>query len=445
MAEEKLSSDQKECIKIRLQNGEYAKYLSKEYGVSLALIYRIWRPKKYPRYNGKRENIGFCRFCGKILKGKLPSAKVCDDACKQNYKRLGKKNKEVRFKNKTLLLSKEHWTGTKFGFLSIIDTPDLPKSWRRYSNIKVTAQCDCGKITTPTFCDLSRGTTQSCGFCRTQTSRESNDLFATVASIFPDAQKSVRGVLVEHPLMEFDIWIPSRKMAVEYHGLLWHSSFVPSGINKDRDFRKFLYCQEKGIRLLQIYSDDWKQRRPLFVCLLNRLANTAYGKRVYKTKAVEITHKEAQTFLNDNHYLSGSAVRGSLYAGLRTRKNELVSVSVFRQTPTGWDWTRHAVKCGIRLWNAAEKSLNFALSLLGNVVITTFSDNRVHTGNMYEKLGFEHRGFVRQSYEYTNGRIRRHKFAFRVPAGENEEQIAAAKGWYRIYDSGKNRWVLNPS
>ena len=57
---------------------------------------------------------------------------------------------------------------------------------------------------------------------------------------------------------ELDIWIPSIRTAIEFNGLEWHSE----ARSKDslRDFKKHLICSSRGIRLIQIFSDEnWKQ------------------------------------------------------------------------------------------------------------------------------------------------------------------------------------------
>jgi len=445
MAQEKLDKEKKEKIKKRLQAGESYKSLAQEFNVSICLIYRIWKSKKYPRYKGRTSNTRCCQFCDKPLEGKFVTAKVCNAACKTNYSRRGPLNGgDLKSKKIHQLHPKEHWIGQRFGHLEVIDSPELPVAWRLKSNLHILLKCDCGEITYPFFSDVARGTTQSCGKCRyDKDSTESDDLFNAVKQIFPDSERGVKGVLNGNPAMEFDIWIPSKNLAIEYHGLFWHSVCTSPLCNKDRDFRKFILSSAQGIRLIQIYSDDWKKRKPLFLDLLYRFKDRSCGKRVYSCTAQNIKSTEAQAFLDENHYLSGTTVRGTVYVGVKDRKGILLAVSVFRRSGKGWEWIRHAVKCGVRLWNAGEKCLNFFLKQTGSTSIKTFSDNRVHTGKMYNDLGFENDGPVRQSYEYTNGRVRRHKKAFIVPSGINEEEAAAKQGWYRVYDSGKTRWVLN--
>jgi len=79
---------------------------------------------------------------------------------------------------------------------------------------------------------------------------------------------------------------------------------------------------------------------------------------------------------------------------------------------------------------------------MGFEKILTFSDNRFHTGEMYEKIGFKFEKELKPDYSYTDGKHRISKYALRVKSGINEEKNARDLGWYRIWDSGKKRFSL---
>jgi hypothetical protein len=109
-------------------------------------------------------------------------------------------------------------------------------------------------------------------------------------------------------------------------------------------------------------------------------------------------------------------------------------------------WHRACWDHRYKTWNPHEKALNISIPLLkamGFTRIITFSDNRFHTGNLYEKLGFVFEKNLDPEYSYTNGNSRVSKYTMRVEAGRNEKLEAEAKGWYRIWDSGKKRYSLS--
>ena len=63
-------------------------------------------------------------------------------------------------------------------------------------------------------------------------------------------------------------------------------------------------------------------------------------------------------------------------------------------------------------------------------------------------------GITAPSYEYTKGKVRHHKFNFRrqhlarhladkFDASLSESENMKQAGWYKIYDCGKQRWVMH--
>lgn len=63
---------------------------------------------------------------------------------------------------------------------------------------------------------------------------------------------------------ELDIYLPHRKLAIEYNGTYWHSK-VP----KDYHLKKSLLCREKGIRLIHIYGfENFEEQLSLLTYLI---------------------------------------------------------------------------------------------------------------------------------------------------------------------------------
>lgn len=69
---------------------------------------------------------------------------------------------------------------------------------------------------------------------------------------------------------EIDILIPKLKLAIEFNGDYWHST-------KHKQYWEHLHktknCEAKGIRLIQIWEDEWKNNRLyveyVLLCYLN--------------------------------------------------------------------------------------------------------------------------------------------------------------------------------
>jgi hypothetical protein len=105
---------------------------------------------------------------------------------------------------------------------------------------------------------------------------------------------------------ELDILVPSKNLAIEYCGLYWHGE-ISGGKNSSYHYNKMKLCNDKGIRLITIFEDEYKDS-PLPV--KSRIQN-ALGiglERIYarKCEVREITSKESNYFLN-LHHLQGKS------------------------------------------------------------------------------------------------------------------------------------------
>ena len=56
---------------------------------------------------------------------------------------------------------------------------------------------------------------------------------------------------------ELDIYIPEKKIAIEYNGLYWHSE--AAGKNREYHHEKWNECQKKNIELVSIWEDKWNE------------------------------------------------------------------------------------------------------------------------------------------------------------------------------------------
>ena len=58
---------------------------------------------------------------------------------------------------------------------------------------------------------------------------------------------------------QLDIYIPSKKIAIEFNGTYYHS--IERGNNLTCHLNKTKMCEEKGIKLLHIWEDEWHYRK----------------------------------------------------------------------------------------------------------------------------------------------------------------------------------------
>lgn len=123
---------------------------------------------------------------------------------------------------------------------------------------------------------------------------------------------------------EIDIYIPSLKLGIEYNGVLWHSE----KFGKDRHYHldKMNECNANGIRLIQIFEDEYMDSKNIVKSKLKRIIGLSNGlERIYARKCIieEIDKDAAKQFLIANH-IQGF-VSSSVYLGLK-QEGRIVAV-----------------------------------------------------------------------------------------------------------------------
>lgn len=59
---------------------------------------------------------------------------------------------------------------------------------------------------------------------------------------------------------EIDIFLPDLKIAIEYNGVFWHHTEVPH-ITESYHYDKFKVSEDRGIKLISLFSSVWKAKR----------------------------------------------------------------------------------------------------------------------------------------------------------------------------------------
>ena len=249
---------------------------------------------------------------------------------------------------------------------------------------------------------------------------------------------------------ELDIYLPEYKIAIEYHGLYWHSE-----IHKDTNYHKdkMELCNKNGIRLIQIFEDEWDNKQDIVKSrLLNAIGespNTIYAR---KCTVGSISSKHANKFIKDNH-IQGTG-RANVHLGLHY-EDELVAVMTFldgdiSKKVQGWELNRFCNKLNTNVVGGASRLFKFFIKTHNPTSITTFADNRwSNVTPFYSNLGFEESDTTPPNYWYfiINEGIRYHRFKLRKPSGcqITERELRESEGYLRIYDAGHAKFKWNVS
>ena len=255
---------------------------------------------------------------------------------------------------------------------------------------------------------------------------------------------------------ELDIYIPDKKIAIEYNGLYWHNELKKPNINYHLD--KTLECERQGIRLINIFEDEWIEKQEIVKSRLENILgftnNKIYGR---KCKVKEVSHEESIRFLNENH------IQGNLNSKFRYGlyyNNELVSLMTFgkfiqnlgsvSKDDDTWELLRFCNKLNTSVVGGASKLLKHFIKTLHPKTIISYADRRWSDGHLYETLGFEHTHDSKPSYFYVVGHQRQNRFNYRkdklVKQGfdkdKSEHEIMLERKIYRIYDCGTMKYTM---
>lgn len=240
---------------------------------------------------------------------------------------------------------------------------------------------------------------------------------------------------------ELDILIPSKNIAIEVNGLWYHSSKYK---NKNYHNEKFLQCEKKGVKLLQFWDSDIKEKESLVLNMV--LANIGIFKSIHgrKTEVKILTSKEYSNFMEVNH-IQGK-VNSSIKLGLLYH-NEIVAAMGLTKINGVVHLQRFANLSGYRVLGGFTK----LLKQVKEKPIVSFSDNFYSDGHLYQKSGFILERENSPRLHYTNGLNLFNRMNFQKPVlrkkgydtdNFTEKEIAESMGFYQIFGGGTKKWVL---
>ena len=291
---------------------------------------------------------------------------------------------------------------------------------------------------------------QGCPKCANQMSIAEDEIMELLQSLKP--QQRNREILNGR---EIDIYIPSLKLGIEYNGLHWHSEEF--GRDRHYHINKLNECNEMGVRLIQIFEDEWVNHREICESKLRQICGLNTNPKVYARKCniTEIKNADAKEFLNNNHiqgYTPAIVYLGCFHG------EQLVGVMSFKMDVDGyWELNRFATDINHQCVGVGGKLFKHFTSNYPFHEIKSFADRRWTTDpkdNLYIKLGFELVEFTNPDYRYyKDGEMERHhKFGFRkqilhkkygLPLTMTESQMVKELGYTRVWDCGLIKYVYN--
>jgi len=215
-----------------------------------------------------------------------------------------------------------------------------------------------------------------------------------------------------------------------------------------------LAANKKGVTTkLAIFEDEWVSKRDLVTAMLRWRSKQFRGQVLNASECVLVSDiGSPQEFFERNH-LDGNT-KAIRYWGLEYG-GKLVSVLSVRKNFNGeMEIARFATDYDYNVRGAAGRLVKAAKAWVGGPLYT-FSNNRVGTGAVYQKLGFRLVQENPPSYYYTDGVKRYWRWQGRKDAASGmTEAEQAESGWLgekltgkkvkmaKVYDYGHRKWVL---
>jgi hypothetical protein len=290
-----------------------------------------------------------------------------------------------------------------------------------------------------------------CPSCFSTRSKSENEIYEYVKSLgFENAEQGNRDILDG---LEIDVYIPEKRTGIEFNGLYWHSE--ANGKDKHYHLNKTLKAEESGVKLLQVFEDEWNGHRDVVLSKIRHILGVDSDRvKTGARKCVisEIGKKAAMEFLNMWHVQGFSASTiyyGAFYGDI------LVAVMSFKHYSDAdeWELTRFATHGGYSIPGIGGKMFSRFVKDSDPDVVKSFADRRWtldKDNNLYTNIGFVLDEICKPDYRYIDENERKHKFGFRkqilhrkygVPLEWTEKQMCDSLGFYRIWDCGLFKYV----
>lgn len=269
--------------------------------------------------------------------------------------------------------------------------------------------------------------------------------------------------------LEIDVYIPEKKLGIEFDGLSFHSSGESSceldrGISSNYHLNKTKSCSDKGVQLFHIFENEWLD--PIKKDIWKSMISNKLGQsqRIYARKTIvkEIKSAEAMQFCNENHLQGG--VTSSVQLGLYTKDNTLVAVMTFNKPRFNkgynWELIRYCCRKNYTVVGGASKLLSYFRKHYSGSIIS-YANRRWSNGSLYEHLGFK---LINESvpnyfyFETKNGflpkdmilhsriEFQKHKLKDKLEVFDEsltEKQNMFMNGYRIIYDCGNLVYILD--
>jgi len=356
------------------------------------------------------------------------------------------KETDVRVKQMSISMKKTveqngyHFTFTPKQVLDITDKYsdkftllNLDEYKNKYTKLKFLCKT-CQKVSEKTIVMVRNAPV--CYHCHPKESAGQIQLYEFVKSLCPDAVLSDRTVIRPK---ELDVYVPSKKVAVEYNGLYWHSEVCNT--NKFHLTEKRDLCEAAGVRLINIFEDEWRDKREIVESMLRNafgLIEVKYSAR--KCEVRELSVADRRKFFNANH-LDGD-VNSMIAFGLYF-ENVLISAMSLRKPMHNskyegyFEVARFASLLNVVVRGGLGKLTDHVLEYARRAEkkLLSYVDLRFGQGFGYEHAGWMKMSRTKERFWWTDFTDRHDRFTCKADAKRSmsENDVALERGLWRMW------------
>ena len=283
-----------------------------------------------------------------------------------------------------------------------------------------------------------------CNYCGL--SSEERELCSLLDSLDQDYTVGDR---IQISPLELDIYLPSKRLAIEHHGIYWHSYKQPETTNqKLRHQTKAIACHKAEIKLLQFFDFELQTKSSIITSMITNALGLSTPLSARKLSIKEINNKEANKFFSTNHLAGYRPAKTTMAL---TNDEIIVMAASFSKHKDGYEIIRLATKTGLSVRGGASKILaHFLKKQKGNIY--TYADMRYSTGAVYLSLGFSKTHITKPGYFYYKGnrllsrqRCQKHKLSKLLEHYDpalSESLNMFYNGYRRVWDAGHTHFAL---
>jgi len=191
--------------------------------------------------------------------------------------------------------------------------------------------------------------------------------------------------------LEIDIYIPGRRLGIEFNGAFWHTDMrMPHPRLHER---KANQAEQAGIRLITIWDYDWIKREGFVRNMLQHALGLGDGQRrnARDCTIIKVETQSANDFYAE-HHIQGAA-SSALISFALSLDGELTACMSFSRgdgrhgrDADEWELVRFATRGIVR--GAASRLFKAFTMANSPSVVWSFSDRQFFSGGLYQALGF---------------------------------------------------------